>query len=77
MSDLSIKRMMIFLTSACILVTDVIFFGAATVICEEINQVQESPNTFCDTHEDIHQMDMEKMNRIITLREEMEEATKR
>ena len=78
MSDLSIKRMMIFLTSVSIFVACVICFGDTTGICEDINQVQDGPShTWSDNNSDINQMDMEKMSRIIKLREEMEEATKR
>ena len=55
MSDLSIKRMMTFLTAICILVTCVICFGATAGICEEINQTQEgSSHTWRDHHHDIH-----------------------
>ena len=55
MGDISIKRMMTFLTAICILVTCVICFGATAGICEEINQTQEGPShTWRGHHHDIH-----------------------
>ena len=65
--------MMTFITLCCLAITALICFAACAGICEEINQTPDGPQDLGrDHHYEIHQRDMEKMDRIIDLFEEME-----
>lgn len=68
LSDIWIKRMMTFITSCCVLVTVVIFFGSCAGICEELSQAKIGPpNSWRDHHYEIHQQDLVKMDRVVEL----------
>lgn len=74
MSDLAIKRMMTFITACCVLVSAVICFGCVAGICEEIDSSSTSDAssvTWRDHHYEIHNRDMEKMDRAISILREI------